>query len=190
MTPQERSPIRGECNERHSVPILANISFYLRFSILHRTGSAQAALDLSVLHPLSQTAPTNRHSPPQNLSGSQHLICFFGSASLLSRQHFGRCNIEFSCRPESTRHYNGLPGCICRSSQHLRGQLQRHVIWQSEQAGTPRERVLLPTTAWIFMLLPGLSECYVSPALRFLLMDTGPDQARTSKTRLGYEGRS
>ena len=72
---------QGRWHQRHSIPILANTFHYLRFSIQRGTGSPQAALDLSVLYPLSQTAPINIHSPPLNLSGSQHLICFFWSAS-------------------------------------------------------------------------------------------------------------
>ena len=93
----------GGCQEPHSVQILAYAPAYLRFSIQLRTGCPQAALDLSVMHPLSQTAPTNRRSPPQNLSGSQHLICLFCSAFQLSRQHFGRCNIEFGVCQRSCR---------------------------------------------------------------------------------------
>ena len=37
-------------------------------------------------------------------------------------------NIEFSCPAASTRHFIDLSGCIHRSNQHLRGQLQRFVM--------------------------------------------------------------
>ena len=73
---------QGRWHERQSIPILANPFSYLRFWIRRGTGSPQAALDLAVLHPPFQTAPINRHSPPPNLLGSQHLICSYKSQSL------------------------------------------------------------------------------------------------------------
>src|SRR5271157_3062257 len=37
-------------------------------------------------------------------------------------------NIEFSCPAASTKHYLASRGCIHRSKQHIRGQLQRLVM--------------------------------------------------------------
>jgi hypothetical protein len=77
---QAHSPIGGGCDERHSVPILAECRLP-EITIQHRTGSPQTAPDLSVLHPPCRAAPTNRRSPPPSLSGSQPLICSYASQS-------------------------------------------------------------------------------------------------------------
>src|SRR5271157_3693851 len=69
-------------------------------------------------------------------------------------------NIEFSCPAASTKHYLASRGCIHRSKQHIRGQLQRLVMNTIRVMARPERAHLTAratkATPW---QKPSLSDC-------------------------------
>ena len=126
-TPMNALHSGADRHGRRSIPVPAKSNPYLRF----RFGTEVAPYRLHSIFP-SQAHCIRR--PPQT-GAARPRVCqeanppsgSFCSESLLSRLAFGRCNIEFSCRPDSNRYAPVRPAACPLNTLHPGGQLQRFV---------------------------------------------------------------